>query len=129
MPRSAEEIGASSRPDFQAQGTAFDGGEILEQALEHATTATVRVRGSSRRLSIIWCTSKANRSGSLRPDSEVYNEKIYDLLESPLPSAPPSTPAAPSHSHGGGGGMFKGLFKNFVVNLRVWTETPGPVSL
>ncbi|GAA5963860.1 hypothetical protein JCM8115_006357 [Rhodotorula mucilaginosa] len=50
--------------------------------------------------------------------SEVYNEKIYDLLESPLPSAPPSTPAAPSHSHGGGGGMFKGLFKNFTTVKR-----------
>lgn len=49
--------------------------------------------------------------------SEVYNEKIYDLLESPLPSAPPSTPAAPSHSQGGGG-MFKGLFKNLTTVKR-----------
>ncbi|GAA5991219.1 hypothetical protein JCM10908_006590 [Rhodotorula pacifica] len=48
--------------------------------------------------------------------SEVYNEKIYDLLDSPLPSAPPSTPAAAS-SHGGGG-MFKGLFKNFTTVKR-----------
>ncbi|GAA5880323.1 hypothetical protein JCM3774_006728 [Rhodotorula dairenensis] len=47
--------------------------------------------------------------------SEVYNEKIYDLLDSPLPSATPSTPAAASH---GGGGMFKGLFKNFTTVKR-----------
>ena len=65
----------------------------------------------------IWPTSDANRFVNLRPDSEVYNEKIYDLLESPLPSAPPSTPAAPSHSHGGSG-MFKGLFKNFTTVKR-----------
>jgi hypothetical protein len=67
---------------FQAQGTAFDGGEILEQALEHATTATVRVRGSSRR--------------RRRRARERRLEQVVDL---------------------------------FVVNLRVWTETPGPVSL
>lgn len=49
-------------------------------------------------------------------DSEVYNEKIYDLLDSPLPAAPPSTPAPAAAS--GGGGMFKGLFKNFTTVKR-----------
>ncbi|BGP56583.1 hypothetical protein JCM8202v2_004209 [Rhodotorula sphaerocarpa] len=48
--------------------------------------------------------------------SEVYNEKIYDLLDSPLPAAPPSTPAPAAAS--GGGGMFKGLFKNFTTVKR-----------
>ncbi|POY73326.1 hypothetical protein BMF94_3661 [Rhodotorula taiwanensis] len=50
--------------------------------------------------------------------SEVYNEKIYDLLEAPLLAPPPSTPAPASHAGGGGGGMFKGLFKNFTTVKR-----------
>lgn len=50
-------------------------------------------------------------------DSEIYNEKIYDLLESPIPAPAPSTPsAAPASSSGGG--MFKGLFKNFTTVKR-----------
>ncbi|BGP33502.1 hypothetical protein JCM10296v2_005306 [Rhodotorula toruloides] len=47
--------------------------------------------------------------------SEIYNEKIYDLLESPIPAPAPSTPAASASS---GGGMLKGLFKNFTTVKR-----------
>ncbi|BGP09522.1 hypothetical protein JCM10049v2_005395 [Rhodotorula toruloides] len=47
--------------------------------------------------------------------SEIYNEKIYDLLESPIPAPTPSTPAASVSS---GGGMLKGLFKNFTTVKR-----------
>ncbi|GEM08643.1 kinesin family member 20/23 [Rhodotorula toruloides] len=47
--------------------------------------------------------------------SEIYNEKIYDLLEPPLPTPAPSTPAASASS---GGGMLKGLFKNFTTVKR-----------
>ncbi|GAA6032256.1 hypothetical protein JCM8097_007148 [Rhodosporidiobolus ruineniae] len=48
--------------------------------------------------------------------SEIYNEKIYDLLESPLPAPAPSTSS--TTSTGGGSGMFKGLFKNFTTVKR-----------
>ncbi|BGP49705.1 hypothetical protein JCM10450v2_005610 [Rhodotorula kratochvilovae] len=50
--------------------------------------------------------------------SEIYNEKIYDLLEAPLPtsSSSPAVPATPSG--GGGGGMLKGLFRNFTTVKR-----------
>ncbi|GAA5988196.1 hypothetical protein JCM11641_001608 [Rhodosporidiobolus odoratus] len=47
--------------------------------------------------------------------SEIYNEKIYDLLESPLPVPAPSTSSTTST---GGGGMLKGLFKNFTTVKR-----------
>jgi kinesin family protein 20 len=51
----------------------------------------------------------------MRTDSEIYNEKIYDLLESPLPAPAPSTSSTAST---GGGGMLKGLFKNFTTVKR-----------
>ncbi|GAA5923716.1 hypothetical protein JCM1841_002021 [Sporobolomyces salmonicolor] len=52
--------------------------------------------------------------------SEIYNEKIYDLLESPLPAPSPSTSSTTST---GGSSMFggflgKGLFKNFPTVKR-----------
>lgn len=49
-------------------------------------------------------------------DSEIYNEKIYDLLDSPLPTPAPSAAAASAAN--GGGGMFKGLFRNFTTVKR-----------
>ncbi|KPV74208.1 uncharacterized protein RHOBADRAFT_54059 [Rhodotorula graminis WP1] len=48
--------------------------------------------------------------------SEIYNEKIYDLLEPPVPTTSTSTPAA--SSHGGGGGMFKSMFRNLTTVKR-----------
>ncbi|GAA5841833.1 hypothetical protein JCM9279_003122 [Rhodotorula babjevae] len=49
--------------------------------------------------------------------SEIYNEKIYDLLEPPIPTtSSSSTPAA--SSHGGGGGMFKSMFRNLTTVKR-----------
>ena len=52
-----------------------------------------------------------------RADSEIYNEKIYDLLEPPVPTtSSSSTPAA--SSHGGGGGMFKSMFRNLTTVKR-----------
>ncbi|GAA5852395.1 hypothetical protein JCM8547_006766 [Rhodosporidiobolus lusitaniae] len=51
--------------------------------------------------------------------SEIYNEKIYDLLESPLPAPAPSTSSTTSATGGGGGGgMLKGLFRNFTTVKR-----------
>ncbi|GAA6003651.1 hypothetical protein JCM10207_003528 [Rhodosporidiobolus poonsookiae] len=47
--------------------------------------------------------------------SEIYNEKIYDLLESPLPAPAPSTSSTTSTT---GGGMLKGLFKNLTTVKR-----------
>ncbi|GAA5917568.1 hypothetical protein JCM6882_001981 [Rhodosporidiobolus microsporus] len=49
--------------------------------------------------------------------SEIYNEKIYDLLESPLPAPAPSSSSMTSTSTGGGG-MLKGLFRNFTTVKR-----------
>jgi hypothetical protein len=40
-------------------------------------------------------------------DSEIYNEKIYDLLESPIPAPAPSTSSVTSTN--AGGGMFSGF--------------------
>ncbi|GAA5832474.1 hypothetical protein JCM11251_006466, partial [Rhodosporidiobolus azoricus] len=50
--------------------------------------------------------------------SEIYNEKIYDLLDSPLPAPAPSSSSTTSTSTGGGGGMLKGLFRNFTTVKR-----------
>ncbi|GJN90377.1 hypothetical protein Rhopal_003388-T1 [Rhodotorula paludigena] len=56
-------------------------------------------------------------SASVNDDnSEIYNEKIYDLLDSPLPTPTPSAAAASAAN--GGGGMFKGLFRNFTTVKR-----------
>ncbi|GAA5900498.1 hypothetical protein JCM8208_000516 [Rhodotorula glutinis] len=46
--------------------------------------------------------------------SEIYNEKIYDLLEPPVPTTSTSTPAASN----GGGGMFKSMFRNLTTVKR-----------
>lgn len=47
---------------------------------------------------------------SFTPDSEIYNEKIYDLLESPIPAPAPSTSSiASGAAAASGGGMFSGF--------------------
>ncbi|GAA5889656.1 hypothetical protein JCM5296_002423 [Sporobolomyces johnsonii] len=52
--------------------------------------------------------------------SEIYNEKIYDLLESPLPAPSPSTSSTTSTGSSSmfGGFLGKGLFKNFPMVKR-----------
>ncbi|CEQ43112.1 SPOSA6832_05009 [Sporobolomyces salmonicolor] len=77
-----------------------------------------------RVMDVVW-RSLEGKEGKSCPstkdtNSEIYNEKIYDLLESPLPAPSPSTSSTTST---GGSSMFggflgKGLFKNFPTVKR-----------
>ncbi|GAA6049064.1 hypothetical protein JCM3770_003869 [Rhodotorula araucariae] len=50
--------------------------------------------------------------------SEIYNEKIYDLLEAPLPTSTSASSSTVPTASTGGGGMLKGLFRNFTTVKR-----------
>ncbi|GAA5907353.1 uncharacterized protein JCM6883_001177 [Sporobolomyces salmoneus] len=72
--------------------------------------------------------------------SEIYNEKIYDLLESPIPGPAPSTSSI-SSTAASGGGMFSGfsqgaknLFKfptvkRSALSLKADKPTPGSSTM